>query len=236
LSAALAAACFVKAFGLVFLGRSRSSATQAAREAHPASRGAMLLLVGLCIAAGLLPGYVIDAIAPVTAAYVGGLMPLQADQSWLTIVPIDAARSSYNAFFLFLFTALAASIGAFVIHRFASRELRRAPPWDCGYPDADPALQYSSSGFAQPIRRVFGTLLFQARENVSMPQPGDAGPARFQVIVRDLVWEALYQPVARAVNFVAGLANGAQSLTIRQNLGLVFITLVSLLSLLAFWQ
>ncbi len=236
LSAALAAACFVKAFGLTFLGRPRSSATQAAREAHPASRGAMLLLVGLCVAAGILPGYVIDAISPVTEAFVGGRMPLQADQSWLTIVPIDTAHSSYNAFYLFLFTVLAASIGAFVIHRFASRELRRAPPWDCGYPDADPALQYSSGGFAQPIRRVFGTLLFQARENVSMPQPGDAGPARFHVIVRDLIWETLYQPVARGINHVANLVNRAQSLTIRQNLGLVFIALVSLLSLLAFWQ
>jgi hydrogenase-4 component B len=236
LSAALAAACFVKAFGLVFLGRPRSSATQAAKEAHPASRGAMLLLVGLCIAAGILPGYVIDAIAPVTEAFVGGHMPLQADQSWLTIVPINATRSSYNAFYLFLFIALAASIGAFVIHRFASRKLRRAPAWDCGYPDADPALQYSSGGFAQPIRRVFGTLLFQSRENVAMPEPGDVSAARFHVTMRDLVWEALYQPVARAVQTIAGLVNGAQSLTIRQNLGLVFIALVSLLSLLAFWQ
>jgi hydrogenase-4 component B len=236
LSAALAAACFVKAFGLTFLGRPRSNATQAAQEAHPASRGAMLLLVGLCIAAGLLPGYVIDAIAPVTEAFVGGLMPLQADQSWLTIVPIDATRSSYNAFYLFLFIALAASIGAFVIHRFASRKLRRAVAWDCGYPDADPALQYSSSGFAQPIRRVFGTLLFQARENVTMPQPGEVAAAQFYVSLRDLNWDALYQPVARAVEFTADVVNRAQSLTIRQNLGLVFIALVSLLSLLAFWQ
>jgi formate hydrogenlyase subunit 3/multisubunit Na+/H+ antiporter MnhD subunit len=236
LSAALAAACFVKAFGLVFLGRPRSSATQAAREAHPAMRGAMLLLVGLCIAAGILPGFVIDAIAPVTAMYVGGIMPLQADQSWLTIVPIDATRSSYNAFYLFLFTALAASIGAFVIHRFASRKLRRSAAWDCGYPDADPALQYSSGGFAQPIRRVFGTLLFRARENVTMPQPGDVGAARFHVSVRDLIWDVLYQPVAGAVQFVANLVNRAQSLTIRQNLAMVFIALVSLLTLLAFSQ
>ena len=236
LSDALAAACFVKAFGLVFLGRPRSSATQAAREAHPASRGAMLMLVGLCIAAGILPGYVIDAISPVTEAFVGGHLPRQADQSWLTIVPIDATRSSYNAFYLFLFTALAASIGAFVIHRFASRELRRAPAWDCGYPDADPALQYSSGGFAQPIRRVFGTLLFRARENVSMPEPGDVSAARFDVTVRDVIWEALYEPVARAVNEVADRVNRAQSLTIRQNLAMVFIALVSLLSLLAFWQ
>jgi hydrogenase-4 component B len=226
----------VKAFGLTFLGRPRSSATEIAREANPASRSAMLLLVALCIAAGILPGFVIDAISPVTAAFVGGQMPLQSAQSWLTIVPIDSTRSSYNGFFVFLFTALSASLGAYAIHRFASRDLRRAPPWDCGYPDANPALQYSSGSFAQPIRRVFGTLLFQARETVSMPKPGDVGAAHFHVVVRDLLWEAFYRPIDRYVSFVAEQANRAQFLTIRQYLGLVFIALVGLLSLLAFWQ
>jgi hydrogenase-4 component B len=233
LSAALAAACFVKAFGLTFLGRPRSSATQIAQDAHPASRVTMLVLVALCVAAGILPGYVIDAIAPLTHAFVGGRMPLQAAQSWLTIVPIDASRSSYNGFVVFLFIALSASLGAFVIHRVASRSIRRAPAWDCGYPDASPALQYSSSSFAQPIRRVFGTLLFQARETLVMPKPGDVAAAHFRVVIRDLIWEALYRPIARYVDFIAERANRAQFLTIRQYLGLVFIALVSLLSLLA---
>lgn len=236
LSAALAAACFVKAFGLAFLGRPRSSATEIAHEAHAASRAAMLLLVALCIAAGILPGYVIDAISPITDVFVGGHMPLQAAQSWLTIVPIDQTRSSYNGLFVFLFTALAASLGAYAIHRFASREIRRAPAWDCGYPDANPLLQYSASSFAQPIRRVFGTLLFQAREEVAMPKPGDTGAAHFHLVVRDLIWETLYLPIARYVTLVAERANRAQFLTIRQYLGLVFITLVSLLSLLALLQ
>jgi hydrogenase-4 component B len=233
LSAALAAACFVKAYGLTFLGRPRSSATQIAQDAHPASRAAMLTLAALCVAAGILPGYVIDAIAPLTQAFVGGRMPLQAAQSWLTIVPIDASRSSYNGFVVFLFIALTASLGAFAIHRIASRSIRRAPAWDCGYPDASPALQYSSSSFAQPIRRVFGTLLFQARETVVMPKPGDVAAAHFRVVVRDLIWDVLYRPIASYVDFVAERANRAQFLTIRQYLGLVFIALVSLLSLLA---
>ena len=236
LSAALAAACFVKAFGLVFLGRPRSSAAQIAHDAPAASRAAMLALVALCIAAGVLPGYVIDALSPLTDALVGGHLPSQANQAWLTIVPIDPSRSSYNGFVVFLFTALAASLAAFVIHRIASGAIRRAAAWDCGYPDASPALQYSASSFAQPVRRVFGTLLFQARETVSMPKPGDVSAAHFHVSVRDLIWESLYLPVGRYVGFVSERANALQLLTIRQFLGLVFIALVGLLSLLAFWQ
>ncbi len=233
LSAALAAACFVKAFGLTFLGRPRSSATQIARDAHPTARVTMLLIVALCLAAGIFPGYVIDAIAPLTQQFVGGTMPLQAAQAWLTIVPIDPLRSSYNGLLVFLFIALAASLGAFLIHRIASRSIRRAPAWDGGYPDASPALQYSSSGFAQPIRRVFGTLLFQARETVAIPKPGDVGAAHFRLVVRDLIWDVLYRPIARYIDAVSERANRAQFLTIRQYLGLVFMALVSLLSLLA---
>ncbi len=236
LSAALAAACFVKAFGLTFLGRPRSSASQIAHDARPTSLAAMLIVVVLCVAAGILPGYAIDALAPLTDVLVGGHVMPQADQSWLTIVPINAARSSYNPFFVFLFAAFAASLVAFVIHRVASREIRRAPPWDCGFPDSSPALQYSASSFAQPIRRVFGTLLFRARERVTFAKPGDVGAAHFVVTVRDVLWETLYVPIARAVVVVSERVNRSQSLTIRQYLGLVFIALVSLLGVLALWQ
>jgi formate hydrogenlyase subunit 3/multisubunit Na+/H+ antiporter MnhD subunit len=48
LSAALVAACFVRAFGLAFLGRPRSSAAQVARDANPAALASMLALVAMC--------------------------------------------------------------------------------------------------------------------------------------------------------------------------------------------
>src|SRR6185437_14428142 len=66
LSAALAAACFVKAFGVTFLGRPRSPAVAKATEADRLSLAAMLVLAALCLLAGILPGPVIDALAPLT--------------------------------------------------------------------------------------------------------------------------------------------------------------------------
>src|SRR5205807_587571 len=119
LAAALAAACFVKAFGVSFLGRARSSAAASAKETD-------------------------------------GL-----------------------------------SLAAFTIHRLASDRLRRGPAWDCGFPDPNPQIQYSASSFSQPIRRVFGTVVFAAREIGEMPPPGSAAPARLTVVVHDLIWEAL---------------------------------------------
>jgi formate hydrogenlyase subunit 3/multisubunit Na+/H+ antiporter MnhD subunit len=235
LSAALAAACFVKAFGISFLGRPRSDAARDARETDGFSLAAMFALAALCLAAGILPGYVIDALAPAMQSLLGERMPLQAGVDWMSIVPVAAGRSSYNGWLVFAFIALSALLAVVIIHRFASRARRRAPAWDCGTPDPDPATQYTASSFAQPIRRVFGAWIFAAREQVEMPPPGSTAPARHVAVLRDLVWDWLYAPVAGAVGFAAEKLNVLQFLTIRRYLSLVFLALVTLLLVLAIW-
>ena len=236
LAAALAAACFVKAYGVTFLGRPRSVPAETAGEVDRLSLSAMFILAALCLLTGILPGPVIDALAPVTAEILGGRMPLQANEAWLSIVPIAESRSSYNGLLVMVFITICASLAVLVIHRFASRALRRGPAWGCGFTDPTPAAQYSGGSFAQPIRRVFGTLVFHARDHVEMPAPGDTRPARLRIELHDLVWEGIYQPVAVAVGFAADRLNRLQFLTIRRYLSLVFATLVTLLLVLAIWS
>jgi hydrogenase-4 component B len=236
LSAALAAACFVKAFGVSFLGRARAPAAAKAHETDSNSLAAMYFLAALCLAAGILPGLFIDALAPVSHALVGAHMPHQAGLAWLTIVPIAESRSSYNGLLVFIFIVLSGSIAAFAIHRLASDRIRRAPAWDCGYPDPSPATQYTASSFAQPIRRVYGTTVFRAREIGEMPPPGSTAPARLTVDLRDLIWDTLYAPIAGFVTFATERLNILQFLSIRRYLTLVFAALVLLLVVLAVWQ
>lgn len=235
LSAALAAACFVKAFGVTFLGRPRKPAAENAKETDRWSLTAMFILTILCLLAGILPGYVIDGLAPVTQSLVGGHMPAQSEIPWLSIVPIKESRSSYNGLLVFLFIAFSATLAAYVIHRVASDAVRRGPAWDCGFPECIPQTQYTASSFAQPIRRVFGTIVFRASEHVDMPPPGDMGAARMTVNVRDLVWETFYTPVAKYVDLAAGRLNYLQFWSIRRYISLVFAALVSLLLVLAIW-
>jgi hydrogenase-4 component B len=233
LAAALAAACFVKLFGVSFLGRARSDAAAAAHEADPFSLAALFALAALCLVIGIFPGMFIDALSPVATAIVGYSMPHQAGVAWLTIVPIAKSRSSYNGLLVFTFILLSASIAAMAIHRLASDRLRRAPAWDCGYPDPSPSIQYSASGFSQPIRRVFGSVAFAAREIGEMPPPGSALPARLTVKMHDLIWEGLYAPIETMIAFATEHVNVLQFLTIRRYLLLVFVALVLLLLVLA---
>lgn len=236
MSAALAAACFVKAFGITFLGRARTLRALEAAETDRWSLAAMFALAALCLLAGILPGYFIDALAPAIHGLTGANLPRQEQLDWLTIVPIEQSRSSYNGLLLFLFIALAAGLGAEVIHRYASAALRRSAAWDCGYPDPSPATQYTAGSFSQPIRRVFGTVVFRAAETVDMPPPGDARPARLHVRLRDVLWETLYLPLSQVVAYGADRLNGLQFLTIRGYLTLVFGALVALLMVLSIWQ
>ena len=236
LAAALAAACFVKVFGVTFLGRPRDPIAGNADEVDRFSLSAMFVLVALCLLAGILPGLVIDALSPVAVEILASRMPVQADEAWLSIVPIAESRSSYNGLLVMVFITLSASLAVFFIHRFASHALRRGPAWGCGFSDPTPAAQYSSASFAQPIRRVFGTMLFQARDQVDMPAPGDTRPARFRIELHDLIWESMYAPIASAVSRSSERLNLLQFLTIRRYLSLVFATLVTLLLVLALWS
>lgn len=236
LGAALAAACFVRLFGMAFLGRPRSAAAERARETDRWSLGAMFALAALCVATGLFPGLFIDAIAPVVQATVASRMPIQSGIPWLTIIPVAASRSSYNSILIFLFITIAASLAAVVVHRFGSRVIQRGRIWDCGYGDLGPSMQYSAASFAQPIRRVFGSVVFRAAERVEMPPPGDTAPARLFASRIDPVWDTLYAPLVGLVALLADRFNHLQFLSIRRYLSLVFVALVFLLLVLAIWQ
>jgi hydrogenase-4 component B len=236
LAVALAGACFVRVFGIAFLSRARSPMAENAKDADPFSLAAMLGFAALCLVAGILPGFGIDAIGTVVQSVLGGQMPSQRAVPWFSIVPIAESRSSYNGLLVFIFVTLSASLTAYAIHVLASKKLRRAPPWDCGFPDSSPLIQYSAGGFAQPIRRVFGTLVFYAREHVDMPLPGDVRPATFRTELHDVIWDLFYAPLAGGVAFIATRLNVLQFLTIRRYLSLVFLTLVALLLVLAIWS
>jgi hydrogenase-4 component B len=233
LAAALAAACFVKVFGISFLGRPRSAEAAQAKEVDGFSLAAMMGLAALCLLAGVLPGLLIDALAPVAKIMVGNSMPHQSSLRWFAIVPIAESRSSYDGLLVFAFMLLSGSIASIAIHRLASDRLRRAPAWDCGFPDGSPAIQYTASSFSQPIRRVFGTLVFGAREIGEMPPPGSTATARLTVVMHDLIWEGLYAPIATVIGFATLRINVLQFLTIRRYLTLVFVALVLLLVVLS---
>jgi hypothetical protein len=137
---------------------------------------------------------------------------------------------------ILVFLLISAALAALVLRFLASAASRRAPAWDCGFPDPAPQTQYSAESFAQPLKRVFGTTLFDAREQVDMPAPGELRPARIEARWRDLPWDYGYVPLAKAVLWTAERLNTLQFLTIRRYLLLVFGALLLLLTVIVAWR
>lgn len=236
LAAALAAACFVRAYGIAWLGRPRSACVETAHETDRYSLAAMGIFAALCVLAGLFPSLLINGLSAAVQQLVGSRLPSETGLAWLSIEPMADRSTSYNGFMVFTFLMIAALVGWLAVRILGSRAVRRARLWDCGYPDLGPSSQYSAAGYAQPIRRVFGPLVFHSSETVVMPPPGDLAPASIRKRTHDLAWEMLYEPVCDAVLALAELFNRVQFFTIRRYLSFVFLALVGLLLALTLWQ
>ena len=236
MAAAFTAVCFVKLYGIVFLGRARSTEAEHAHEVGGFMLAAMSILATLCIIIGVLPSGVLQLLRPVVTGLLSdAAAPLQ-NSDWLILRPNEASGSSYSGLIILGAVAAMTIVVVFVIHQFASNRMRRSAIWDCGFPNTQTDTQYTASSFSQPIRRIFGSVVFSANETVVMPDPAELRAARFSVYLRDHIWNTLYMPVARRVMAWAEKFNRLQSLTIRHYLSLMFTVLVLFLVIVAVIQ
>src|SRR5262249_24102415 len=135
LSAAFAAVCFVKLYGIAFLGRPRSDAAAPAVELDTAMSGPIAALALLCVIVGVVPGLAIAAVAQtLTERFPGAPLPF-GQSSLLWLVPLAREQSSYSGLIVLVAVVILMIVIAWTVHRFASARLRRAPAWDCGFPD-----------------------------------------------------------------------------------------------------
>jgi formate hydrogenlyase subunit 3/multisubunit Na+/H+ antiporter MnhD subunit len=225
LVAALAGYVMVKFFGVIFLGQPREEKLAHARDAGRWERVGMLWLAAGSVALGLLPVQVIQAIDPVTRALVGtGLGEAVSRSGWL-LAPTSVQRASYAPLLFLLGGALGCGLAWVLVRRLYHGRVRRAPPWDCGYPWQTARMQDTAEGLGQPIRQIFEPLFRLERE---LPSPFDAHP-RYRVVVHDPIWHALYRPLAALVARVASLVGLLQQGRIAVYLMYSFVTLVALL-------
>ena len=225
LVAALAGYTMVKFFGVVFLGRPREEKLREAHDAGAWERAGMLLLVAGCIALGLAPVAFVQAIDPVTRGLVGaGLGGVAAQGTWL-LVPVDVDTASYGPAVFFAGVAASFLLAFALVRLLYHGRMRRAPPWDCGFPWQSSRMQDSAEGFGQPIRQVFEPAFRMERE---LPSPFDRQP-RYRVVVGDYFWHWLYLPVAALVERAARIIGLLQQGRIAVYLLYSFVTVIGVL-------
>ena len=148
LTGGLAAACFVKVFGVVFLGGSRRlGARPELRERLDSSTVGVGLLAGLCIVLGVVPTLAVVPLAGVVGETLG-LVALTPPT--LPVLPATLAL-------LPLAGALLCVVMA------ARRGVRSVPTWTCGSP-VTAAAQYTATAFSKPLLTVFAFVLLPQRQ------------------------------------------------------------------------
>jgi hypothetical protein len=233
LTAALAAACFVKVFGLIFLGQARSRNSGKAHEVH--DKGMLAgpaLLAGLCFFIGIFPGVIIHLINNVSSQLLGATLPDDSTLGWLWLAPVSAHQASYSAPLVLIGALIAAGICYGYLRRNPLTVMRRAETWDCGFGGLTPRMQYSSSAFTMPLRRIFASVWIideQIYKDTQGAMNQDVAAVHYQLHIEDHSWPRLYRPIACGVNSLSKQVGRIQTGNIRTYLGYSFATLLLLL-------
>jgi hypothetical protein len=158
----------------------------------------------------------------VTELLVGARLP--AGAGWL-LVPVSVARASYGPLIFFAGVAASVALAFFLVRRFYHGRLRRAAPWDCGFPWQTARMQDTAEGFGQPVRQIFEPFFRMRR---ALPSAFDAEP-RYAVEVGDHFWHWLYLPLARLVESTARVIGTLQRGRIALYLLYSFATVIAVL-------
>jgi len=234
LTGALAAACFVKAFGITFLAQPRSQQAAEAREASPSMIAGMGLLVAACVFLGLFPTTFLRLLDPVTEQLAGiELSPMLSLANGLVLGSSSQPLGGTISTLGIAFAALCLITVPLGLRLWFGRRARTriGPTWDCGLQGLTPAMEYTATGFSKPIRMIFKAL-FRPRREVQREydfSPYFATTLRFESHVEEVFETRIYRPLNRLVLRISRRLRALQAGSLQAYLIYIFITLLLLL-------
>jgi hydrogenase-4 component B len=226
---ALAGYVMVKFYAIVFLGLPREESLKDAHDAGAFERAGLAWLALWCVVLGLLPVMVVKGLDPIAQGLVGATLHDSLEKSgWFFLTAAAPERASYSPL-VFLLVILGTVLLTFLlVRRLYHGRVRRAPPWDCGYPRLNARMQDTAEGYGQPIKQIFAPFFRLERHH---PSPFDREP-QYRSRIEDKLWYALYLPLAALVNRVSALVGVLQQGRIGVYLMYSFATLMILLLLI----
>ena len=160
LTSGLAAACFVKAFGITFLAKPRTKLAEKAEEVSGSMKTGMAILAVLTVVFGLGAKTIINILAKVAGAALG----VDTGQMSFNLTNFNLAGQNGQIFppGTLILTVLLALFGllafaAFYMYRRQKETIYQT--WDCGYYKLSSRNEYTATAFSKPFRIIFGFFL-----------------------------------------------------------------------------
>jgi hydrogenase-4 component B len=227
MTGALAIACFVKVYGVVFLGTPRTQQIEQAREVPFGMQLSQAILAFCCLAFGVLPTWTTATLNVIPQRFLGVGMPGADVNNWAWLTPINNETASYGAPAVLIGLLLSWAIVYIFLHpRKKEMPTRISHTWDCGFGPLSPRMQYTTVSFAQPIRRIF-SFAWKITQHVE-PARDVKGPI-YHLHVNDWVWMKVYQPISTLIHLLAEKISRIQGGDLRVYLSYSFFTLLFLL-------
>jgi hydrogenase-4 component B len=233
LTAALAAACFVKAFGITFLALPRSEEAANAREVSLSMRAGMAILALACVLLGLGATWFLPVFDPITGQAFGiaASKDLVAG-SGLVLTAGSVGKGSVSpAVMALLLVALAAV--PLLLWLLWGRKSQRASgaTWDCGLPGLTADNEYTATAFSKPLRMIFAALFRPRRE---IQAEFDVSPyypkaIHFESEIQPTFEKHFYDPLQSGIIALASRMRRVQAGSLHAYLAYIFVTLILLL-------
>ncbi len=200
LTGGLAIACFVKAFGISFLGLHRSANASHAKEVNPLMQIGQILMALVVISLMLFLPFVIKIInnsLPVANIY---------NKIFPNIWTMHSIANNGGAISpILLLCGLLLVIGVILIfYKSLNVKTRIYHTWECGY-HVNPRNQYSATGFAGPIRKFFTWLYKPKVYTHTQTLAGHKtkfSSSSYEMHIKPLFERSLYDGTKKIVNII----------------------------------
>jgi hydrogenase-4 component B len=197
LTSALAAACFVKAFGMTFLALPRGEGAEKAHE----SPGLMLVPQGvlalMCVVLGLAPGWVLEVLRGVAGSLPGVRPAPEMVRGWFAIAPgpghFDHLAPPLVAVAVLVGLALAGAMSL-----VAGYAVRRVPTWGCGG-ELTARTEYTATAFSKPLMMIFSAIYRPTREVATVGEAHFPREVTYRAEIEPTFERFLYGPLTRGV-------------------------------------
>ncbi|MEW6738807.1 MAG: hydrogenase 4 subunit B [Nitrospirota bacterium] len=228
LTGALAAAGFVKAFGISFLGMPRSNHAENVKESSPTMIAGMAFLAVLCLIFGIFPGLVITTISPASFPITGSHGVLS-EKGFLHVGETFSSLSPMAILITMVVMFIATVV--FIRNVGGKRKTAYGDSWDCGIPSLNARMQYTATAFIKPVKLIFKRIYLPRREiKVSyIVKPFFVKSIKYSGEITPFFERYIYEPFTGFIHRVAGKVRMLQSGSLHLYLGYILVTLILLL-------
>lgn len=230
----LAAACFVKAFGITFLGLPRSKKAASAKEIPFSMKAPMVFMSILTLVFGVCASFIIRLLAMVSGFVFGiDTSRLSFSLNNFNLVPNQGNGVNLSSPLLALIlVSIMGLIFAFLYIGLGKKRIVVGKTWDCGYYNLDSRNEYTATAFSKPFRIAFSFFLLPYRKTEKIRYSlYQVKHFKYEVFTTSIFKRYIYEPLLHSIFRVAHSTRKLQTGSIHLYIAYIFITILLLIIL-----